>query len=74
MFGILSLGKLLILGALILCVWYGFRFLNARSLKKHNNNHKTDNLKGTPTKICPLCEVYQPINKKQKCNKPDCPW
>ncbi len=86
MFGIPSIGKLMVLAAVLAVVWYGFKFLG-RVKEARSNEAKLRESAGRPaakrrpgsgaaleTVQCPVCEAYLPSNGASNCGRADCPY
>lgn len=87
MFG-LSFGKFLILVAVVLAVWYGFRYLSrldqirqkrARPVDREAEPPRTEARTATqiPTEDlikCPVCATYVPARRTVSCGQPSCPY
>ncbi|MEM7072538.1 MAG: hypothetical protein AAF418_03125 [Pseudomonadota bacterium] len=68
-----SFAKLLLLGALILLVWYGAKALSA-SRKQVRDQADQSGDSAVETKPCRLCGLFQGKGREQSCERPDCPW
>lgn len=85
-----SLQKLLVLAAVILAVWYGFRFLsrvqNARQEEPRVRSGRASASprrpwRKTPERTtaedmvqCPVCQAYVPAKGTSACGRADCPY
>lgn len=84
-----SLQKLLVLAAIILAVWYGFRFLSRLQDSRGNQSRMRTRVapsrgpKRRPTSEraaaedmiqCPVCEAYVPARGTSACGRTDCPY
>ena len=79
MFGLLSLPKLLLLGAIIFGVWYGFKWLNGRQaqVKQSKKKRSFRQESGTTQNFeepdieemvpCPDCGAYVAKGSKHRC-------
>lgn len=79
MFGLFSLPKLLLLGAIICAVWYGFNWLNRRQnqLKHTDRNAPSSNKKRAESGssepdieemvACPDCGAYVAKGSRHRC-------
>lgn len=80
MFSVPSLGKLLVLAAVIALVWFGFRLLSrlekarqeqaqvARSSRKAAKPAVEETVK------CPVCSAYVAARGAGSCGRSDCPY
>lgn len=79
MFGLPSLGKLLVLVLAVLAVWYGFklygRLESARQEQLRKSGRRTQ--ARTPAQVdtieCPRCGTYVPAGVRADCERKDCP-
>ena len=72
-----GLGKLLVLVAVVVGVWYGFKLVSRleRARKRQvreNRNQGTDSV-GKMEK-CPVCDTYVVASDPGNCGRPDCPY
>ncbi len=81
----MSFGKLLVLGALIAIVWYGFKYAARveaiqRGLREEVARRRSGGVPRAPTKPvedlmkCPRCGAYVAASGAADCGKPECPW
>lgn len=87
MFGF-SLGKLLVLAAVIGAVWYGFKYVSRLQYQRERRAEKREELdrrrvsaeRGQPETPaedmaqCPTCKAYVPQKGATNCGRPDCPY
>jgi len=84
MFG-MSLGKLIVLGALLAIVWYGFKYAARieairRSVRDQVARRGSGGMPRSPAKPvedlvkCPRCGAYVATSGAANCGKADCPW
>jgi hypothetical protein len=79
-----SLGKLLVLVAIILVVWYGFKYAARvealrNSLRDEMARRQASGAKGRPRAVedlvkCPKCGAFVAAQGASNCGKPGCPW
>jgi len=86
MFGLFSLPKLLFTIAIVIAVWYGFRWFQARSQvddtsrgrKPVGGGKKTPDAPGAPgaedMTECPVCGTYVVTAGARSCGKDGCPY
>ena len=86
MFGIPSLGKLLVLVAIVLAVWFGFQFIGrldrlrkdeARLKKRAGASRGKAAGKAAAvedTVKCPTCGAYVSARSSSSCGRADCPY
>ena len=87
MFGLPSLGKLLLLIAIVLAVWYGFKWIGRldaqrkaaakRSAAERRGSVKRRSGSESVTEEmvqCPACETYVLSRSTGTCGRPDCPY
>ncbi len=78
MFGF-SLGKLIVLVAIVVAVWYGFRFLGRlerqrkRRLRRQARAERERGGIGRMVR-CPVCGAYVAADISGSCGKVDCPY
>jgi hypothetical protein len=81
----LSLGKLLVLAALIAIVWYGFKYAARveairRGVQEEIARRQAATRPRAPTRRvedlvkCPQCGAYVASEGATNCGKPGCPW
>jgi hypothetical protein len=82
--GEFSLGKLLVLGAIILVVWYGFKY--AARVEALRNSLREEKARRQaagpqrPTRVvedlvkCGKCGAFVAAHGASNCGKPGCPW
>ena len=88
MFGLPSLTKLLVLAAIVLAVWYGFKIVakldaaRKQQIKQRAQEAKRDG-GATPRRAepeaeemvaCPACLAYVPARRPTNCGRADCPY
>jgi len=82
MFGIPSLGKLLVLVAIVLAVWFGFQFIgrldrlrkDEARLKKRAGASRGKAAAVEDTVKCPTCGAYVSARSSSNCGRADCPY
>jgi uncharacterized protein len=83
MFGTPSLSKLLLLLAIILIVWYGFRLIGrldtarreeARLGRRNRRRPAAAAPQVEETIRCPRCGAYVPARRPTGCGRADCPY
>ena len=84
MFGIPSFGKLAVLVAIVLAVWYGFKFIGrldqARKAqakgqpKKRAESRSAKSAQVEDTVECPVCGAYVVARNATPCERSDCPY
>ncbi|MEX2010074.1 MAG: 50S ribosomal protein L32 [Dongiaceae bacterium] len=87
MFGIPSLGKLLVLVAIVAIVWFGFRLIgrldqsrkDEARLKKRAGARRGSRAAETAATVedtvkCPTCGAYVPARSASSCGRADCPY
>ena len=76
MFGF-SLSKLLVLGALIAAVWYGFRWIQRHQQLRQSAERDKMERGGDPSSedlvACSQCGVFVPAQGGRSCDRADCP-
>lgn len=79
----LSLGKFLLLVALIALVWYGFRYVNRveairralrEELKRRHVPPKSTRIDAEDLVKCAQCASYVAARSAAACGRADCPW
>ena len=84
MFGF-GITKILVLGAIIAAVWYGFKMVGRMDAARKNKPGGNDRVnrggsgRGTPADVedtvqCPVCGAYVVANATSPCDRPDCPY
>ena len=84
MFG-LSLGKLLVLGVIVLAVWYGFKYRSRleavrAALQRERDARRERPRAAGPTIAaedlvkCRSCGAYVAARGTSSCGRADCPW
>ncbi len=84
MFGF-GITKLLLLGAIIAAVWYGFKMVGRMDAARKNRPGGNDRVnRGGPgrnapadvedTVQCPVCGAYVVATAASPCDRPDCPY
>ncbi len=79
MFGF-SLSKLLVLAAIVMAVWYAFKFIaRLDQRRKREIKARHDNPAGVPEKPeemvqCPVCQSYVAAQGVGPCGRDDCPY
>lgn len=72
-----SFSKLLVLAAIILAVWYGFKMLTRiqkeRARAEVDRARKPQRLTAEDMVQCKACGVYVPAVGAVKCGRPGCP-
>lgn len=74
MFG---LGKLLILVAVVVAIWYGFKFvgrLDAQRRKRLAQRDEQDIEKPEEMKECPVCGTFVVSGSTRDCGRDGCPY
>lgn len=86
MFGLPSLSKLLVLAAVVLVVWYGFKIVNrldnARKseakLRAYERQKEEESRQARgeveEMKACTKCGAYVPASNPANCGRSDCPY
>jgi len=88
MFTLPSLSKLLVLGAILLAVWFGFRLLGqldrmrkeeARLSRGEGGQNRARPGRARSAEIqdmtkCPVCEAYVSAAGATSCGRADCPY
>lgn len=85
MFGLPSFTKLLVLAAIILVVWYGFRFIGRLDAQRKLQAKQEARASGTASRssavpdaeemiACPACRAYVPARHSSNCGRADCPY
>ncbi len=86
MFGIPSLGKLLVLVAIVAAVWFGFQFIgrldrlrkDEARLKKRAGASRGKAAEAATavedTVKCPTCGAYVSARSSSSCGRADCPY
>ena len=87
MFGVPSLTKLLVLIAIIVAVWYGFKIIGQvdRARKEAARLHRAHVARRKaapppPKQVvedmvkCRKCGAYVPARRPTSCGRGDCPW
>jgi hypothetical protein len=82
--GEFSLGKLLVLVAIVLVVWYGFKYAaRVEALRKSVRDEMARRQASggqRPTRTvedlvkCPKCGAFVAAHGASNCGKPGCPW
>ena len=86
MFAVPSLSKLLVLIAIIVVVWYGFKLIGqvdrARKEAQRAQRQATQRRRAPPPPEqvvedmvkCRKCGAYVPARRPTSCGRSDCPW
>ena len=80
MFTIPSLGKILVLVAVIVLVWYGFKLVSRldQARKQELRRQEAGPAKPRPgveeTVRCPVCDAFVASRGATSCGRPDCPY
>ncbi|HLS69072.1 MAG TPA: hypothetical protein VK035_06990 [Kiloniellales bacterium] len=85
MFGLPSFTKLLVLAAIILAVWYGFRLvgrLDAQRKLQERQRARAAKAAARASAVpdaeemtaCPACQAYVPARQPTNCGRVDCPF
>ena len=90
MFGLPSIQKLLLLVAIVLAVWYGFKLIGRlsdqrkaeRRLREQEAARAPDPVRPAARSAarteemepCPACGAYVASRKARNCGRPDCPY
>jgi len=80
-----SLGKLLVLVAIILAVWYGFKYAARvdairKNLREQVARRQQSSAPGRSSRAvedlvkCPKCGAFVAAEGATNCGKPGCPW
>jgi uncharacterized protein len=75
-----SLQKLLLLAAVIVAVWYGFKMFSRLEQSKRNDGKVADKRGERNTPVaedlvqCTVCEAYVPAENATNCGRSDCPY
>jgi hypothetical protein len=79
----MSLGKFLLLAAIVIFVWYGFKYANRvqavrrafeNELRRRQAAAKPPRLEAEDLALCGTCGAYVPARGAMPCGRPDCPW
>lgn len=80
----LSLGKILLLAALVAVVWYGFKYMSRveavrRALqeelrRRQGASSKPASIEAEDLAKCAPCGSYVSARGATSCGRPDCPW
>ena len=80
----MSIGKLLLLAAIVTLVWYGFKYANRvqavrRALEQELRRRQAaakppPRLDAEDLALCGTCGAYVPARGAAPCGRPDCPW
>lgn len=78
MFGVPSISKLLVLVAVILIVWYGFKLVGRLDAARKTGAKQRSRLRpdalGVDTQQCRVCCTYVAPGPGSGCDRPDCPY
>ncbi|GIK98031.1 MAG: hypothetical protein BroJett029_22400 [Alphaproteobacteria bacterium] len=81
MFSVPSLGKLLVLAAIIALVWFGFRLLSRleKARKEQAQVARPSRKAAKPSVVedtvkCPVCSAYVAARGAGSCGRADCPY
>lgn len=80
MFTIPSLGKILVLLAVIALVWYGFKLIGRldqarkQELRRHEAGAAKKKGNVEETVRCRVCDAYVPARGATSCGRPGCPY
>lgn len=85
MFSIPSLGKIIVLVAIVAVVWYGFRWFSQldharkRAERQQPAARKTADAGTARTGVeetvrCPVCDAFVAARGATSCGRPDCPY
>ena len=83
MFSIPSLPKLIVLIAIIMAIWYGFRLVGEldkarrqaeRVAKQATPKGRDSTANVEETVRCRVCGAYVPARQPTRCNRSDCPF
>ncbi|MCW8836747.1 MAG: hypothetical protein OQJ99_10350 [Rhodospirillales bacterium] len=85
MFGILNPTKLLVTAAIVLAIWYGFKWIGrlqqdrkeAAKVGKRADSAASKKAAGPTTEDlirCRVCGDYVPSERAVSCGRPDCPY
>jgi hypothetical protein len=75
MLGLPSLGKLLVLIAAVLLVWYGFKLYNRRESVRQAGLRKGSRAPARMDTVeCKRCGTYVPAGVRPDCDRADCPF
>ncbi len=80
MFGLPSPSKLVVLVAVVLAVWYGFKWINQLDKSRKDGAPRRtrkggsagDDVKGIETQTCPTCGTYFPASVGSYCGGSRC--
>ena len=84
----LSLAKILFTGAVILLVWYGFKWMGRvqanrvaeagrklrEAVRAQARSTRPREPEAEDTVVCPACGAYVPARGIGSCERPDCPY
>lgn len=85
MFGLPSFTKLLVLAAIVLAVWYGFKLvgrLEAQRKLQAKQEARASRAASRSSSMpeaeemiaCPACRAYVPARRPNNCGRADCPY
>ncbi|HLS67883.1 MAG TPA: hypothetical protein VK035_00965 [Kiloniellales bacterium] len=83
MLGLPSFSKLLVLAAIVLAVWYGFKLIGRlEAHRKLQARQQARAAAGRPAAVpdaeemiaCPSCRAYVPARLSSNCGRADCPY
>lgn len=72
-----GLGKLLVLVAVVVGVWYGFKLVNRleRERKRRvREQRKQDTGSVGKMEKCPVCDTYVVASDAENCGRAECPY
>ncbi len=83
----LSLGKFLLLAAIIAAVWYGFKYMNrveavrrstrqaaGQVAERQRAQQRSRTIEAEDLVKCPACGSYVAARGATHCGRGDCPW
>jgi uncharacterized protein len=82
MFGF-SLQKLIVLAAIVVAVWYGFKLVgrlqaarDADASRRRTTAKRSGSARGEAEDMvqCPVCQAYVPARGPTGCGRADCPY
>ncbi len=71
-----SIGKLIVLAAIVTVVWYGFKLYQRLEAKRaaEQLSQRRGMDAGEAMVECKACGVYNPAKGARNCGRPDCPY
>lgn len=76
-----SIGKLLVLAAIVAVVWYGFKYVGRRNrIAAEDAARRTTEARvreleqAEDMDKCAVCGTFVPVSAARHCGREDCPW